>query len=345
MQIPALTVQLANDVHPGIVPKLPGVGYTLTSGDGTTPLWALSGSAGIAPTLFYANQAARRAAALDVSMLYSIARQISDGSLWIVIPPLSGTTPVWGPLCAGPEVLGFAGDFGALVPGCVQYMRGDLGLGLTSTVVNSWANQVSGAGAASSMAEKTATVGIGSVGSGIGGRASVVTNGSSQAGTYSRTRAAPGTTPTFMYLISKQSRTSLGGSPQRVLSEIGTNNFLLYQDAASDHLRQFGDTSFQQVGSDITHVWARTALLFVGSTADRIKWGNLAEVTGTKVQNAAGGSSSLSFCFDSTSGTYNQGEFGLILEGTGVNAGNYAATLAALDAAADSWFTTGNVLF
>jgi hypothetical protein len=235
---------------------------------------------------------------------------------------------------------GFAGDFGAITPGVALYLRGDLGRGLTSTTVNTWANQ---AGAATGVTEKTAGVGIGSVGAGVGGRAAVVLNGSSQAGTYTLAMPAPGTTPTFYYLISKQSRTSLAGAPQRILAGATGNDFLLYQDAGSDTLRMYGTAGFQDVSPSITHVWARTALLFDGTAASRIKWGSYATVTGAACQTASAASARV-LGFDASSGSYNQGEFGLILTANGVTAANYAATLAALDAAADSWFGASNVL-
>lgn len=289
----------------------------------------------------YANAAARRAATVTAAQVSqgSVALQTDTGEIWFLASQSAGV-PTWVKINTTADSIGFSGNFGALVPGVSQYMRGDLGLHTTSTIVNTWDNQ---AGAASNMTEKTATVGIGSTGAGIGGRASVVQNGSSQAGSFTLALAAPGTTPTFYYLVSKQVRTSLPGAPQRIISDASGNAFLLYQDAASDTLRQYGDTGFQDVAAPITHVWARTAVLFVGGTGDLIKWGNRAIVTGTKTQNASGGGARY-LGFDSSSGAYNQAEFGLILTGQGVNAGNFAATLAALDAATDSWFGAGNIL-
>jgi hypothetical protein len=235
----------------------------------------------------------------------------------------------------------FDGNFGAITPGVSLYLRGDLGLSLTGAVVNQWANQ---AGAATNMVEKTAAAGCGNTGTGVGGRAAVVTNGLTQAGTYTLACAAPGTTPTFYYLISKQSRTSLPGQPQRVLGFSSSNDLLLYQDATSDTLRQYGTSGFQDVGAPITHVWARTAVLFSGSVSDRIKWGNRALVTGVSCQVAVPGTTTHLFCHDVGSNTYNQGEFGLILNATGVTPANWTASLATLDAAVDSWFGAGNIL-
>jgi hypothetical protein len=114
---PALAIQQANDAVPGTVPKIAGPNLYLQSDPtGKSAVWVPTVAAGVVPTLFYADQTARRAAALTVGMLYTVARQTSDGSLWIVIPPVSGATPVWGPLSSGPEVL-FSGDFTSLLSG------------------------------------------------------------------------------------------------------------------------------------------------------------------------------------------------------------------------------------
>lgn len=231
---------------------------------------------------------------------------------------------------------GFNGNFGALVPGLTQYMRADLGLHTTGAVVNSWDNQ---SGAASAMVERTALAGVGSVGLLVGGRASITQNGTTQAATFTLAMPAPATTPTFIYLISKQAITSLPGAPQRILSTVGTNEFLLYQDASSDTLRMYGTTGFKDVVPGITHVWARTAMLFTGSVNDRIKWGNYALATGTNTQTMAASTTARSWGYNDANAIFNTDSCALMLHGNGVTPANWTATLAALDAATASWFS------
>lgn len=288
----------------------------------------------------YASAAARRAATVTAAHVaqgcVSLQTDTTPPTLWYLVSQSSGV-PTWVQINTTADSVG---NFGALVPGVSLYLRGDLGLGLTGTVVNTWANQ---AGSASNLAEKTSTAGIGATtGAGVGGKASVIADGSTQAGTFTLSLAAPGTTPTFYYLVSKQIRTSLGGHPQRIICNTANNNMVLYQDAASDNLIAYGDTANKLQA--ITHVWARTAVLYCGSTSDRLKWGSAAELTGTQLQTAAGGVSTMLLGYDPGSGTYNQAEYALVLIGSGVTSANYVATLAALDAAVVSWFGAGNVL-
>jgi hypothetical protein len=104
--------------------------------------------------------------------------------------------------------LSFSGDFGALFTGygltVRSYRRGDLGVtGTTGAGKTNWANQ-SGDGSTMAPGSAASTDGIGSVGTGLNGRASVVTNGTTQNGSYTHPSGpAPGTTNHHIYAVER----------------------------------------------------------------------------------------------------------------------------------------------
>lgn len=99
----------------------------------------------------------------------------------------------------------FAGDFGALAVSyglaVAEYRRGDLGVtGTTGTGKSSWANQQ---GRISAITPGTgATNGIGAVGTGLNSKASVITDGATQGGTFTdASPVTPGTTNVHDWMI------------------------------------------------------------------------------------------------------------------------------------------------
>lgn len=232
---------------------------------------------------------------------------------------------------------GFGGNFGALMPGVVEYRRADLGLSLTSTIVNSWANQ---AGSAGTMTENTAAAGIGSVGSGVGGRASIQQNGTNQGGNYALTLAAPATTAVMFYWVARNPSIATGNPT--LFGDKSANSIVVYRGAGTDALNMFAGASGPAVAAT-AHAWHRGAAFFTGSTSDVIKWGNVNQVTGTSSGNTAS-STPRTFGYSFQNAAFLPDEWALVLVGTGVTSATYAATLAALDAATSSWFGAGNVL-
>jgi len=94
----------------------------------------------------------------------------------------------------------FSGNFGALFTGVQTYFRSDLGRTLTSTVVNALADQ---SGNGHNAAEATAGVGLGTVTAGLNGKPGISGGTGGQYGLFSRSRPAPGTTPTFYWGVAR----------------------------------------------------------------------------------------------------------------------------------------------
>lgn len=111
----------------------------------------------------------------------------------------------------------FSGDFAALATTysltVKGFWRGDLGVsGTTGTGKALWTNQ---SGTFGNIAPDVgATDGIGSVGAGLNGRASVITNGSTQRGAYTATaQVAPNTTNLHKWIIAREISPT-GGVPR-----------------------------------------------------------------------------------------------------------------------------------
>jgi hypothetical protein len=277
-------------------------------------------------------------------MLYTIARQASDGSLWIVIPPVSGTTPVWGPLSAGPEVT-FNGDFAAIFAAgsglTVDFAYyGWTGLHTTSSVLNTWDNQ---SGAYGSLAEGTSTVGIGNTGA-LGGRGIVVANGSTQYGNVADNpqRPAPATTNVHYYSIYKSLASTPGGQAH-FWSQSGFQQ-PLFQNA-SDQMSVYAGTSLVTTGAT-AGTWARLRASLTGATsgtADKIKWGNAAEVGGF-AGNGAGGAGAHHGLFATETGG-SPGAFSVAMHiGVRGPIASFLAQALLADAQIDPWWGTGLIL-
>ncbi len=116
--------------------------------------------------------------------------------------------PLGGGMSAGGGAPAFNGDFAALFTSfglnVRVYRRGDLGVtGTTGTGKTNWANQ-SGDGSTMSPGSAGAANGIGSVGAGLNGKASVVTNGATQNGQYTLpSSVAPATTNHHIYAVER----------------------------------------------------------------------------------------------------------------------------------------------
>lgn len=175
-----------------------------------------------------------------------------------------------GPLGGGLiSVSGFDGNFGKLAQKfnltVIHYFRGDLGVtGTSGTGKGSWANQL---GASTAITPHgTATNGIGSVGAGLNGRASVVTNGVDQKGMYTAPALAPpATTAWTTWMIARQ-LSGGSASPRGILQQTGGANDLYWQSATIVNQVQAGGTTVtNETGAQ--NVWFRWQIVATGVDA------------------------------------------------------------------------------
>lgn len=123
----------------------------------------------------------------------------SPATFWKLINVVSGV-PVWSRADSGAESVGFAGDFGALFASFSgltvrAYYRYDQATGTTGTGKSAIANLL---GDYSAMGPASgATNGIGAVGTGLGGKASLTSDGSTQGGLYTAPSAVAVATTNF----------------------------------------------------------------------------------------------------------------------------------------------------
>jgi hypothetical protein len=146
---------------------------------------------------------ASAAVAMGQTVSYQRMRQALRGSI-----SCDGLNPTDTDVLGYFAAYSFSGDFGALFTGygltVRSYRRGDLGVtGTTGAGKTNWANQ-SGDGSTMAPGSAASTDGIGSVGTGLNGRASVVTNGTTQNGSYTHPSGpAPGTTNHHIYAVER----------------------------------------------------------------------------------------------------------------------------------------------
>ena len=223
---------------------------------------------------------------------------------------LVGGVPTWVP--------GTSTNFGALMPSCIGYWRGDLGLHTTGSIVNTWDNQVAGAG---NITEHSAGVGIANVGTGVGGKPSLAPNGTTQAGDYTLALVAPATTNFHVYAV----YTIPNAGANQVLVSDSSLDLLVFAAPSSGALLQGYDGSFLSCAESY-NTWARGRVSFTGSASDVIKWGSATPVTGASMGNAA--SSGTRHLFYDGSTNWMHGELALLL----FSSASLATFLAALPA-------------
>jgi len=168
---------------------------------------------------------------------------------------------------------GFSGNFGALFTGVLQYLRGDLGITQSTGNITGWADQ-SGNGADVTTAGSSTQ--IGTVGTGLNGHASVIADGVNHGGQYSLDLPAPGTTPTFLWIVWRQ-LSNAGASPSWLSSDDGgacavqvnvTNDLYMNNSIAIGPITTTNNT------------WTRLEAAFSNSAGNRLKLGS-ATATGS----------------------------------------------------------------
>jgi hypothetical protein len=182
------------------------------------------------------------------------------------------------------EMLGYmapyllTGDFGALFLSyglaVRRYNRGDLGVtGTQGTGKASWANQL-GDGSAITPGAAASSNGIGSVGTGLNGKASIVTDGTTQNGQYTHpTSSAPGTLNHHIYAVERVLVTpvSVGymhsANSNPVVFVIGGQT-----SPAADMLCTNG-TPLAQTTGVVINQWYRLRASWTDSVADELRVG------------------------------------------------------------------------
>jgi len=164
-----------------------------------------------------------------------------------------------------------------------QWIRSDLGITI-GTGVSAWADQTSNhrdftqatGGSQPTYNASDAT---------IGNRPSVATDGVAQFLDSTWSRPAPGTTPTWMWFIFKQ----VAWTGNAVLiGDLTVNRFLLQQFTASPQVRSFDGTAGPTTNALAVGTWGRGILQIQNTTADSLKLGSGAPVTGTALGNNVG---------------------------------------------------------
>lgn len=220
----------------------------------------------------------------------------------------------------------FSGNFGSLFTGVIQYLRSDLGLGVTGPIVNSWADQ---SGNGWNVTEGTATVGLGTVTPGLNGHAGIVGGTGGQFGSMSGlTLPAPGTTPSFFWGVARLITSP--GAGQGWLTSAGAAALLLYANAGAN-LTNFNGGA-QSAAAVTLGSWGRLEALFANSAADYTKF---AASVGTPGASGAGASATR-FLFATNTGA-NPGNWELLTLVT-LNNIPSAPVLAAAAAAAQTFY-------
>lgn len=231
----------------------------------------------------------------------------------------------------------FNGDFGALLDSLVGagttvgYYRGDLGLHTTGAVVNSWDNQ---RGTWGNCTEVSAGVGIGNTSSGVGGRAGILANGTTQSGkiaTVPQPLVLPATTNLHAFSVMRSTNASPGANAMF----FGVSfNFAMIQLPASLTIEGFNGAA--TATALLANAWARLRMSFTGTASDAIKWGSSAPVVAAAGNNA-GGAGPLGVFGDGVGGTLFTGEVALLMFNIGTLA-NFLAAQPAMEAAIASFY-------
>lgn len=176
----------------------------------------------------------------------------------------------------------FSGNFASLISSVsvLQYLRSDLGLGVTGSVVNSWADQ---SGNSHNVSEGTSTVGIGGVTTGLNGHAGIASNGSTQFGKYTQFETVPYWIWWVGRLLATPSAAAQlfgdnGGSAGNVtFATPSSNNLYINNGATLGPLLQ------------TTNQWIRGEALFANAGADYLKTGSSTSSVGSAGSTAGGG--------------------------------------------------------
>lgn len=193
------------------------------------------------------------------------------------------------------------GNFSAVFnnTGIIQYLRSDLGLGTTGSIVNTWADQ---SGNGWNVVEGTASVGIGNVTAGLNGHAGIVGGVGGQFGAIAALDLpAPATTPTFFWGVARLITSP--GAGQGWLTSSAAAQMLLYANAGVN-LTNF-NAGAQSIAAVSLGSWGRFEAQFNNAASDYVKF---AASTGTP--GAAGNT-------DPTGGRY------LFASNIGANLGNW----------------------
>ena len=217
----------------------------------------------------------------------------------------------------------------------VGYYRSDLGLSTTGSVVNTWANQSTSANKFGNCVEGSAGVGIGSVTAGVGGKAGVASNATTQYGkitTVPSPLVAPATTPLNMYIVARS--TALPSANSILVGNSGFN-FTIVQLPSSLTVEMYNGAA--QATALVTNAWARARASFTGTTSDEIKWGSAAAVTGTSCLNNPSGTLSMGVFAAENGGNVSPWEIALLLLST-ASAASFKAAAPTLDAAVTAFY-------
>lgn len=298
--------------------------------------------AGLGP---YDDSIERNAAPITLLDTGKFAFQLSDGSLWVVGPVAgsSGTAVEWKSVSVGGSSA-FDGNFGALLDSLcgagttVGYWRGDLGVHLTGSIANQWDNQISGGSAFGPVIERTAGVGIASVSAGVGGKVSLVSNGTTQGGaivTIPYPLGAPATTQLHYYIVAKSAVGTPGTDGFLIGSSYGYSLYKL--NGSANTLRSFNGAV--QDATMVSGSWGRIRKSWTGSGSDILKWGSGADVVGS-TGNSGGSVNPLSV-FDNGGGAFGSiWDCALILMSR-ATLSNFTAAMSALDTAVTDYFGAG----
>ncbi len=161
----------------------------------------------------------------------------------------------------------FGGNFGSLFTGVLHYLRSDLGITQSSGNITAWNAQVGPNIAPGSTY-------IGSVGTGLNGKASIIANGTDQWGTYTLALPASATAPTFFWVVWRL----LGASntPSRLFSDQNAWMGAFVNNGTTD-LYGHDPGAFGPVTAP-TNTWGRSEIAV--SPASYIKFGSASPVTG-----------------------------------------------------------------
>jgi hypothetical protein len=176
---------------------------------------------------------------------------------------------------------GFAGNFASLFSSVsvLQYLRSDLGLSVTGSVVNSWADQ---SGNARNVSEGTAGVGIGGVTTGLSSHAGIGSNGSTQFGKYTQFEPA---NPYCILWVGRLLATP--SSPGQLFGDNGgaAGNVTFATGGSNNLYINNGGTLGPLLQT--TSQWIRGIARFVNDGNDYLKAGSSTSSTGS-AGNAAG---------------------------------------------------------
>lgn len=237
----------------------------------------------------------------------------------------------------------FNGDFGAYLDTLagagttVGYYRGDLGLSLTGSVVNTWANQIpAGAGVFGNAVEFTGGVGLGTVSTGVGGHAGVAGGASSRSGliaTSPNPLVAPATTPLHVYAVVNIPVGTPG--TDQILTTYNSGAYGIYKLNGSPNTLRTNCGSVQDAAI-VSGSWSRLRKSFTGSASDILKVGAGANVVGSTGNTAGTGTSIGLFAYQN--GAQPSPWDVVLLMFSRATLANFSAAVPLMDAVVTSYF-------